>query len=787
MLQITTPPHSHTERDTWISVYGPTTSLLSLGTLGFFYALILFSMLGLAGRELDLALFLTCVLVLPLVCAAIYTYLLRPGLAKSWAPLAESINIWTVVLALITLTAVSLIKRFLSAGPAFWTASASTVVLVILAIHVIAIASLLCWHLGSAGRRKAPQWAVGFAQLRTLQVSTFAAVFFITVVALFRIEPDRFQPKRYPLLAGFDSAFALIGACALLIAVALLFRREAALERRNQRALARIQQMALLATAVLTCGLYFDFSFHGDPLHYLANIGPALHLLHGGILMIDTFSQYGPGPIVATMLGFKVGPVSFGTANLIVQLFNLAFYVVFLACLYRMTSRKLSALLLGLLAIGLVWAMWSWGEWSLNGAPSILGFRYLPSSLMVLALSVMQPPSRWSFFTASATFFSGLWSLEALAGTLAIHLLFLLMVDLRERAYLRLPFDALTAIVPAGAAVLFTIGVTEIWGKGLPDFGAYLSFFISYNTLSSFWGIAADGLFWGWVPMLLAYFLVMAAAWLCLVDPKKRLFPLDDHQLFYHYVPMAGLLAIMSAYYAGRAVDFTITPALLPFCAIAIPAGLETASLYRAKRWPAIIIALIPILAVLWALTYSLFALYSNGPRYYSFAIHECRDQGHCTPSSLWQTAQERLRDRLWLDQPGADDKGIVKQAVQLSERWAADREKLVMLLGHMNPGAPTLTTVMSEVALMHAGKWHLWPLSLIFSDELNAALREKILASPVRLTEGDVVIVRKDEETLGRLEKGILQKVRSSATLCTLPSEAIDVAAYRVSLTGAC
>src|SRR5262249_13163493 len=134
-------------------------------------------------------------------------------------------------------------------------------------------------------------------------------------------------------------------------------------------------------------------------------------------------------------------------------------------------------------------------------------------------------------------------------------------------------------------------------------------------------------------------------------------------------------------------------------------------------------------------------------------------------------------RDRLWLDHPGADNKGIVKQAVHLSERWAADREKLVMLLGRM----------MTEVALMHTSKWHLWPVSVLISDGLNKALREKILASPVKLREGDVVIIRKDEETLEALEKAILQKLRLTSTLCALPEESSEIVAYRVSLTGAC
>jgi hypothetical protein len=403
VLRVTNPSHSNIETDAWISVCDPATSLLSLGTLTFFYALILFSVLGLAGRELNLALYLTCALVLPLACAALKTYLRRPDVARSWGSLAESINIWTVVLGLMALVVVSIIKRALAAGAAFWTTSASTVVVATLGIHVLAIAWLVWWPSGSAGRRQAARRAMEFARLRTLQACTFAALFFMTVVALFRIEPNLYSANRYPLLAGFDSAFALIGTFVLLVAAATLLRLEAALERKNQRALARIRRTALLAAAVLTCVLYFDFSFYGDPLHYLTNIGPALHLLHGGILMVDTFSQYGPGPVAATMLAFRIGPISFGTANLVVQVFNLAFCIIFLVCLYRMTSRKLTALLLGVFAVGFMFAMWNWGEWSLNEAPSILGFRYLPILLMVLALSLMQAPDRWSFFTASAT------------------------------------------------------------------------------------------------------------------------------------------------------------------------------------------------------------------------------------------------------------------------------------------------------------------------------------------------------------------------------------------------
>src|SRR5262249_52145027 len=145
----------------------------------------------------------------------------------------------------------------------------------------------------------------------------------------------------------------------------------------------------------------------------------------------------------------------------------------------------------------------------------------------------------------------------------------------------------------------------------------YLRFLSYYNILASFWGIAADGLFWGWVPMLLAYFLVIGAAWLRVFSPSRRLLPLDDHQLFYRYVPMAGLLAVMGSYYAGRAVDFTAVLAFLPFAAIAIPAGLEMTSQYKIKRWAPTVVALIPILAAVWSFTYSLVVLYSKRSSFY--------------------------------------------------------------------------------------------------------------------------------------------------------------------------
>lgn len=70
----------------------------------------------------------------------------------------------------------------------------------------------------------------------------------------------------------------------------------------------------LLAAIFALPFLFFDFSLAVEPLHYLTVMGPAVHLLNGGTLLVDTFSQYGPGAVLATFSGFSLGPLSFGTS-----------------------------------------------------------------------------------------------------------------------------------------------------------------------------------------------------------------------------------------------------------------------------------------------------------------------------------------------------------------------------------------------------------------------------------------------------------------------------------------
>ncbi len=103
---------------------------------------------------------------------------------------------------------------------------------------------------------------------------------------------------------------ALLASFSIVVAVCLLIIEQRP-EPGSSTALLRIQKLALPLAVIAAVVLFFDFSLTTDALHYLTNIGPALHLMSGGTLMVDAFSQYGPGPVLLTYLAFQLGQPSF--------------------------------------------------------------------------------------------------------------------------------------------------------------------------------------------------------------------------------------------------------------------------------------------------------------------------------------------------------------------------------------------------------------------------------------------------------------------------------------------
>jgi hypothetical protein len=260
--------------------------------------------------------------------------------------------------------------------------------------------------------------------------------------------------------------------------------------------------------------------------------------------------------------------------------------------------------------------------------------------------------------------------------------------------------------------------------------------------------------------------------------------------LFYRFLPMSSLLLIQVAYYAERSVDYTLVLAVLPFCAIAIPAVLRVTAATVAARWPVKLTALVPVAIGVWALAFTFVSLLRHDSPY-SLLVQECRDLGRCSPDALMRGLGETIRTRAVLEHVRRpvvdgwlDHKGIVRDALALIDRWAPNEPELTVLLGKLQPN---LHLTAGEIALMYSGKGDRWPRSFTFTDELVPPLAERIVAAPVRLRAGEIVLVRRDEATLGFIEGGILRRIRSETVLCPLPHPANEVIAYRVAGASGC
>jgi hypothetical protein len=546
----------------------------------------------------------------------------------------------------------------------------------------------------------------------------------------------------------------------------------------------------------LTCLCFFDFSLPADALHNMTNIGPALHLRFGGVLMVDTFSQYGPGPVVLTLLGLTLGPTTVPMANIVVQIHNLLFYALWLVCLYRMSPLKLPTLLIGFLSIGVLMAVWGEGNSNINFAPSIMGLRYLPALLMVLAISLLAPPARHSALTAASTFIAGLWSAEALVGALGIHLAFLGMLGLRDRAIFRMLADGALACLAVLCAIAALSALTLLQAGRLPNYHIYLDFMAVYSLLSPLWSIPSNPLFFGWSALLLAVFLVQADGWMRILDRTSQVTELTAAALYYKFVPMALLAILMSVYFVGRSVEYILVLALLPFAALIVPALLRLTIILARHRPVSLLLLTLPVLAGMWALSFTFLAL-ARPDSPYSFLLQECRDHGRCTPSTLLAGLREKLIVRPVLDANKAlwsqnyhDGTGTIREAIDAMDRYASDQTTVSIFLGSVMPD-PLVGTVRdyiaSDMALLFAGKWHRWPRSYGFSDELIPALVAQIVSAPIHLNPGDLVIVRLNETSFGEIDRGILQRIRSESTLCALPERWKEITAYRIADKGGC
>ncbi|MDE5461756.1 hypothetical protein [Bradyrhizobium sp. CSS354] len=776
----------------WLDDVAPLLSSAALTLLGILFEIALAKQLGIEPRLRTMLVFISGISVLPICTVTLQHWLDRRS--PEAGRLLEATNVWCAVAALVSLALVATTAWASKDGSEFWRKGA----LHVAEVSAIGYILLIAWLRSACRKEGFLDQAVTVIKRRSSRsTQTIALAFALAaaVIALFRIEPGyryfnpvfgfvfRTVPGGFPersnlVLATLTAMlFVLVGAGLLIFERWLVRNRPAHLRSFQRAALA----FALVAGTVLT----FDFSLAADPFHYMTVVGPALHLLHGGTLMVDTFSQYGPGPVLVAYLAFQLGPPSFAVANIAIQLCNLIFYTLFIVALWQSSRSRMSAVWFGLVFILFWLSDWNYGQGNVNAAPSVLGARYLPILLMAVALGARQGV-RHSAFVFLAGFLSSLWSIEAFVGAVALYVGSLALLNLRDRSYGRLAKDLTIASLPmiSGLSAL-SIGTLLVAGSW-PAFDIYFSFLSSYNPLAQFWSIPFDARFWGWIPMLGAVAIAVAGCWLLVIDNKRISLQAASDTWLRHALPAAILTAITGAYFAGRSVDFTVLIALLPFALLFLPAALWLADLALSGDRVAIKLTVVPVVALFWVSVFSCLYLFrADSP--YSLLLQECRDYDRCTPAALTRKLSDRVANELALrSQTGLwslddFDRIVVADAKNFIDRFSGSSTKVTVLLGESADGQEML----SDIAMMYAGKWHTWPRSFTFSDELVPALATRILASRVALKTGDLIVMRRNDAGLGPLEKAILDRIRASGSLCHPLGRTRELVAYQFQQAG--
>ena len=767
-------------RTDWLDELAPLVSAAAMSVLYFVGLIVLANLYRIEPRFRNAEIFLASISVVPILAASLQSWSDR---CQSGAGrIFEAINIWCATATLLSLAAVR------GSGFSAWQAHSLFVATCSLLAHLGLCVLLLLGHLRPSIVQDASN-RIAQQSPRSVQITAFAVAFAIAIIILFRIDKgSKFggafsflvpaSQGGYPQLTDVVLALLLAGIAVAVGGGILLLERRSGSRTPAQRLAPKL--VAFLLGLIVVIALFFDFSLAADPFHYMTIIGPALHLLHGGTLMIDTFSQYGPGPVLLAYLAFQFGPPSFAVAQMAIQICNLAFYGLFLIALCQRTRFPMAAIWFGLLIVQIWMAGWGNGDGNVNAAPSVLGARYLPAMLMVVAIGMLRE-RRQSILTFAASMLAAIWSFEAVVGVVAVHAGFVALANLRERTYRRLVHDVALVALPIVAGLLLVGLVTFFVSGKLLSLETYLGFLSSYNPVAQFWSVPFAGTFWSWSPFLFAIVLTIAGLWLLTIDIARDSLIASGEDWLRLGAPAAVLAAITGAYFAGRSVDFTILIALLPLALLVVPPSLKLADIGLSGDRSSAALAALAAGVMLWGTTFPLLYLFrAYAP--YSLPFHECKDMGRCTPSALARGVAETVRRELTLE-PGDNlwalagyDRAVVTEARDLIDRFSRGASQVTVLLGASAGGHDML----SDVALMYAQKWHTWPRSFTFSDQLVPALVDRILAAPIKLATGDLVLLRRDTAELGPIESGILKRLRSHGRLCNLDAGATEVSAYR-------
>lgn len=209
-------------------------------------------------------------------------------------------------------------------------------------------------------------------------------------------------------------------------------------------------------------------------------LGPANEVLHGGAVLVDTASQYGPGPLYLLAAWFQLAPIGYGTFGFLDGLlYGLLFAGGYSLLRLSATPRLLAGGAIALAVITLIYNL----VFSVGSVPQHGPIRFGLPMVLTLAACVGARWPRRSRAARNAQLvvlgLSSVWALEAFAytaATFAAIASFEAWIRPQAGRVAWLARRAALAALACVAAHATFVGVTLGFAGQPPDYGWYLAF-----------------------------------------------------------------------------------------------------------------------------------------------------------------------------------------------------------------------------------------------------------------------------------------------------------------------
>jgi hypothetical protein len=532
-------------------------------------------------------------------------------------------------------------------------------------------------------------------------------------------------------------------------------------DRVTARHAAWLSWAALLIVGIFVLGL-FDDSLYYSLIAYIPYVGPALHNLHSGIPMVDVFSQYGLLTWVIIKVGFAALPISFGSAAALVRVANLAYLFTIALIIFGLSRRRLSALLLTMPVL-LVGITFHEGLFNLNALPSTGGMRYLVPAVMVLALTAVRSEAKARILAIPILILASFWSLETFVFTLAPWLSVSLLQCVRNRNFGESGRSILVGIGGIVTAHGLFAAAIFVRTDQLINYLPYIDYFRTFRPDElSIWSIPFNLNYALWLPVWLAFFLVMAIAVLNALTQQPTADTAD------RLVPVAAFGIASLLYFIGRTTNTTLGLSFLPFAIVMVIAAENLLPDVRRLGRISVVVYLVMVGMGSYMVAF-------GAER---FAREPALNQGnstvlrHCfsTEGCRFQDVTARIGSRI---RALPFDRDSSAEEVLHPQNKNRERvEEIVSQLREFSAGRPRVGLLVETYggiglsAFIETGQWYLWDASSPWNDDTSPGVATLVIQSAAQIQDGEVLVIANDRGQLIDMEKRILQTVTARCRL---------------------